>query len=351
VSVVKKKKMKAYRILELGKPPVLKEIYVPYPGQGELLIRMGGAGLCRTDLEVIDHGIEILPWKGPFTLGHENAGWVEILGPGVTGFEVGEAVISSCIHSCGHCEACLLGNDNYCESASARGLAEDGGLAEYMIADQRQLISLGSIDPGTYAPLSDAALTPYGAVDHARCKIPGNGIAVVIGIGGLGYYAVQFLRELTSARIIAVDISPERLDVAKNIGASDLVISDAEAMDKIMRLSEGKGVHAAFDFVGNDISMNLCAKVTRCMGIITVNGLGGGTLNFSWGNVKPGVDVRFSQGGSLAQMRSIIDLVRRDKISVEVQAFEFHQLYDALDALRNGKLKGRAVIKFAKSDE
>ena len=344
------KTMKAYRILELGKPPVLQEIQVPEPGPGEVLIRMGGAGLCRTDLEVIDHGVEILPWKGPFTLGHENAGWVESIGPGVSGFEVGEAVINSTIHSCGHCEACLMGNDNYCESVSARGLAEDGGLAEYMITDQRELISLGKLDPCIYAPLSDAALTPYASVDYARCKIPGNGIAVVIGVGGLGYYALQFVREMTSARIIAVDISRERLEIAKNLGADDVIIAGEDAADKIMQLTDGKGVHAVFDFVGNDPSMDLAAKVTRGNGIITINGLGGGALKFSWGNVQPGVDVRFSQGGSLVQLRSIIDLVRRDKISVEVQAFEFKQLYEALEALRKGTLKGRAVINIRKEN-
>lgn len=343
---MRKKQMKAYRIVELGKPPVLAEVEVPEPAHGEVLIRMGGAGLCRTDLEVIDHGVEILPWKGPFTMGHENAGWVEALGPGVDGITVGEAVICSCIRSCGHCEACITGNDNYCASVSSRGLAEDGGMAEYMIAGRREIIPIGNLDPGLYAPLSDAALTPYGAVDYARHRIPGDGLAVVIGVGGLGYYAVQFLRELTSARIIAVDISEDRLATATTLGASDGVLAGADAADKILALSGDKGVHAAFDFVGNDASMALCAAVTRNPGMITVNGLGGGRLDFSWGTVKPGVDVRFSQGGSLNQLRSIVELIKRGRITVEVERFRFDQLDTALDGLRNGTLNGRAVINF-----
>ncbi len=338
------KTMKAYRIQELGKPPVLQEVDVPVPGSGEVLIKMGGAGLCRSDLEVIDHGVELLPWRGPFTMGHENAGWIEALGSGVSGFKVGESVICSCIRSCGHCEACVTGNDNYCEFVSSRGLAEDGGLAEYMIVEPRELVSLGDMDPRKYAPLADAGLTPYGAVDHARCKIPGNGIAVVIGVGGLGYYAVQFLRELTGARIIAVDVSPERLEVSKKLGVSDVVISGENAADTIMALSDGKGVHAVFDFVGNDATLDLCAKITRGQGIITVNGLGGGTFKATWGYLKPGIDFRFSQGGNLMQLRSMMDLVKRGRISVEVQEFEFSQLYEALDALREGSLKGRAVV-------
>jgi propanol-preferring alcohol dehydrogenase len=339
-----KKTMKAYRIVALGKPPVLEDVSIPEPAYGEVLIRMGGAGLCRTDLEVIDHGVEILPWRGPFTMGHENAGWVAALGPGVAGIDVGDAILCSCIRSCGYCEACITGNDNYCERVSSRGLAENGGMAEFMIAGRREIVPMGGLDPCVYAPLSDAALTPYGAVDHARSRIPGNGLAVVIGVGGLGYYAVQFLRELTSARIIAVDISPERLAVANDLGASDVLVADDKTADRIMQLSDGKGVHAAFDFVGNDASMALCAAVTRNPGVITVNGLGGGRLDFSWGNVKPGVDVRFSQGGSLIQLRSILDLVARGRISVEIERFGFDQLPKALDALRTGNLKGRAVI-------
>ncbi len=339
------KMMRAYRILELGTPPVLQDVEVPEPGTGEVLLRMGGAGICRTDLEVIDHGIELAPWIGPFTLGHENSGWVEQLGPGVSGFEVGEPVISSCMSSCGKCEACLSGSGNYCESMVARGLYKaDGGLAEFMIADHHQLISLGKENPIRYAPLTDAALSAYGAVDYARCKIPGDGIAVVIGVGGLGYYALQFVRELTSARIIAVDTSEERLTIAKQLGANDLIVSDKDAADKIMALTNNKGVHAVFDFVGIDATMALCAKITRALGIITINGLGGGTLPFFWGNVLPGIDVRFSSGGTLLQLQAIVDLVQRGKISIEYQEFGFDQLFEALDALRNGALSGRAVV-------
>lgn len=339
------KMMRAYRILELGKPPVLQKVEVPTPGTGEVLLRMGGAGICRTDLEVIDHGIALAPWIGPFTLGHENSGWVEQLGPGVSGFEIGEPVVSSCISSCGKCEPCLAGSGNYCESLLARGLyAADGGLAEFMIADQHQLISLGKENPIGYAPLTDAALSAYGAVDYARGKIPGDGIAVVIGVGGLGYYALQFVRELTGARIIAVDTSEKRLATAKQLGASDLVVSDKDAADNIMALTNNRGVHAVFDFVGIDATLALCAKITRALGIITINGLGGGTLKFSWGHVLPSIDVRFSQGGTLLQLKAIVDLVQQGKISIESQEFRFDQLFEALDALRNGTLTGRAVV-------
>ncbi|MDO5832555.1 MAG: alcohol dehydrogenase catalytic domain-containing protein, partial [Methanobrevibacter sp.] len=127
--------MKAWRINELGKPPVLEEVPIPEPGFGEILIKMKGAGMCRTDLEVIDEGFITVPFEGPFTFGHENAGTVAKLGPGVDTVEVGQNVIVDTLHACGKCQYCLSGRDNFCEVASARGLKEDGGMAEYMIAD------------------------------------------------------------------------------------------------------------------------------------------------------------------------------------------------------------------------
>ena len=142
--------MKAWRINELGKPPVMEEVPIPEPTFGEILIKMKGAGMCRTDLEVIDEGFITVPFEGPFTFGHENAGEVVKLGPGVDTVEVGQNVIVDTLHACGKCQYCLSGRDNFCEVASARGLKEDGGMAEYMIADAREVAPLGDLDPTEY---------------------------------------------------------------------------------------------------------------------------------------------------------------------------------------------------------
>ena len=216
--------MKAWRINELGKPPVLEDVPIPEPGFGEILIKMKGAGMCRTDLEVIDEGFITVPFEGPFTFGHENAGTVAKLGPGVDTVEVGQNVIVDTLHACGKCQYCLSGRDNFCEIASARGLKEDGGMAEYMIADAREVAPLGDLDPTEYVALADAGLSPYGAVQTAKPFIPNNGTAVVIGVGGLGFYCCQYLALTTSARVIVVNRSADKMAKMTNFGADELVV-------------------------------------------------------------------------------------------------------------------------------
>jgi alcohol dehydrogenase, propanol-preferring len=157
--------MSAYRLLAPGRAPEWCEVDIPVPRPGEVLVRMGGAGLCRTDLEIVDEHRCVLPFRAPFTLGHENAGWVESVGAGVTDLVHGEPVVVSTIKSCGHCRACVRGLDNFCATMSSRGLCEDGGIAPFMIADRRQLVPLGNLHPVQAAPLADAGLTAFAAAN------------------------------------------------------------------------------------------------------------------------------------------------------------------------------------------
>lgn len=342
------KKMKAYRLKELGKMPVVEEVDVPEPGFGQVLIKMAGAGLCHTDLLMTDDGIALQPWIGEFTLGHENAGWVEEVGPGVKGFEVGESVVVCATDSCGYCEACLSGHDNFCLNVNARGCqaGRDGGLAEYMLAPARQLVSLGKQDPTHFAALTDAALSPYASIVNAQTYIPANGYCVVVGVGGLGSYAVQLLKLTTSAKVIAIDINPHRRALAERLGADLVLDFDNHLAENIIQFTENRKINGYFDFVGSSESMNVGADVTKELGVITVNGLAGGTMDFTWGKVRPGVDVRFSSNGTIVQLRELVDLAKRGDLVIETQDFTFDQVPEALDELRNGRLQGRALIVF-----
>ncbi len=344
------KTMKAWRINELGKLPELEDVPIPEPGYGEILIKMTAAGMCRTDLEVIDEGFITVPFEGPFTLGHENAGTVAKLGPGVDTVEVGDSVIVDTLHACGKCNYCLSGRDNFCEIASARGLKEDGGMAEYMIADAREVAQLGDLDPTQYVALADAGLSPYGAVQTAKQYIPNNGTAVVIGVGGLGFYCTQYLDITTSARVIVVNRSYDRMAHMTDYGADELVVLDDDAYDKIMELTDGKGVDAVFDFVGRDNTLELAAKITKGLGIISILGLGGGTLPVSWTTIKPGVIVRLTQGGTITDLKEIMDLAKAGKIKVKATQYPFSKLIEALDDLRNSRVDGRAVLTFEEFD-
>ncbi|MGM0213473.1 alcohol dehydrogenase catalytic domain-containing protein [Enterococcus sp. AZ109] len=340
--------MKAYRLKKLGEMPVIEEVKVPEPGFGQVLIKMAGAGLCHTDLLMTDEGVELQPWIGEFTLGHENAGWIEKKGPGVKDFEIGESVVVCATDSCGYCEACLSGHDNFCLNVNARGCqaGRDGGLAEYMVAPARQLVSLGSLNPAQFAVLTDAALSPYASIVNAKNNIPANGYCVVLGVGGLGSYAVQLLKLTTSAKVIAVDINPERRALAERLGADCVFDFDEKLVDNIIEFTENRKVNAYFDFVGSSESMNVGAAVTKELGMITVNGLAGGTMDFTWGKVRPGVDVRFSSNGTIIQLGELVDLAKRGDLIIETQEFRFDQVPEALDELRHGRLRGRALIVF-----
>src|SRR5687767_331473 len=225
--------MRAVRFVGVGKHAEIAEVAQPEPGPGQVLIKIGGAGVCHSDLHVME---DDLGFKPPFTLGHENAGWVDQLGEGVTGFKKGEAVAVYGPWGCGRCHACQLSMENYCENWEALatfggGLGSDGGMAEYMLVPSaRLLVPLGTLAPAKAAPLGDAALTPYHAIKRALPALHGGSTAVVIGVGGLGHLAVQLLRALAPVHIVAADVDAAKLGQARSLGADEVVDNrDADA--------------------------------------------------------------------------------------------------------------------------
>jgi propanol-preferring alcohol dehydrogenase len=200
-------KMTAYRLVEWGHAPEYVDVEVPRPGPAEVLMKMGAAGLCGSDLHLLAAPPGAFPFQTPFTLGHENAGWIADRGPGATRFEIGAAVLASSGSSCGRCEQCLQGWDNYCwetvnmqtrmMSMRVRGIGRDGGLAQYVVVPERELVPLGSLSVQRAAPLADAGATSYHAVRSVLPVLIAGSTAVVIGAGGLGSYAIQYLRLLS----------------------------------------------------------------------------------------------------------------------------------------------------------
>ena len=234
--------MTAYQLVEWGAPPEFREVDVPTPATDEVLIRVAGVGLCHSDFLFLDTPPGIIPWELPFTLGHESAGWVEQLGADVDDLELGQPVAVAGIHSCGRCQYCLRGQDNYCpRGASGRGYGEDGGLAQFLVVPRRELVPLTTLDPRRVGPLTDAGATSYHAVKRAMPKLIPGSAAVVIGAGGLGSYAVQYLRRLTGAQVIAVDLVQQRLDLARELGAHDVLLSDDETPTRVRELTGGLG--------------------------------------------------------------------------------------------------------------
>jgi propanol-preferring alcohol dehydrogenase len=346
--------MRALQLVAWKSEPELVEVADPQPGPGQVVIRVGGAGACHSDLHLM-HEFEpgVVPWNPPFTLGHENAGWVHELGEGVSGFEVGQAVAVYGPWGCGTCSRCQLGIDIYCENPAGApipggggGLGLDGGMAEYMlIPAARHLIALpDGLDPVAAAPLTDAGLTPYHAIRRSWPKLIPGSTAVVIGVGGLGHLAIQILKATTSARIIAVDARPEARELASSLGADHVVEAGDGALDEIRGLTQGRGADAVFDFVGADATMALGAASARSLGDFTLVGLGGGTLPVSFFTVPYEVSIQSTYWGTRPELVEVLDLGARGLIRSEVTTFSLDEAVQVYRDLAQGLIKGRAVI-------
>src|SRR5712675_207746 len=243
----------------------------------DVVVRIGGAGVCRTDLHIVE-GIwrSKVDVKLPYIMGHENAGWVEAVGAGVTGVKVGDAVICHPLVTSGHCLACRRGDDMHAEESSFPGINANGGYAEYLRTGQRSLIKLPkSLAPKDVAPYTDAGLTAYRAAKKAsRHLLPGE-YAVVIGVGGLGHIGIQVLGALCAAEIIAVDRSDTSLELAKECGAHHLVKADGNELQRVLELTGGKGAEAVIDFVGEGDAVRTGLAMTRNAGFYYIVGYGG----------------------------------------------------------------------------
>jgi propanol-preferring alcohol dehydrogenase len=339
--------MKAYRMTAWQAQPTLCDVDVPSPGPGQVLVKIAGAGLCHSDLHVMDFPAGALPYSVPFTLGHENSGWVEAVGPGVQGISVGEQVLVYSVWGCGRCPVCLVGADNYCENVplfSGGGLGFDGGLASHMIVPSpRFLCPLGDLEPRRAAPLTDAGLSTYHAIKRSLSVLRPGSTAVVIGVGGLGQMAVQILKAISPASVIAVDLSQEKLALAKSLGADAVVISDERAVEHVRDLSRG-GAELVLDVVGSDTTLELAVGVSRRLGHLTVVGIAGGAFPFSYLGVPTELVVSSTFYGSIPELNEVIALATSGTIKTEVELFPLEQTSSAYDRLRAGKIRGRAVV-------
>jgi propanol-preferring alcohol dehydrogenase len=343
--------MKAYQLTAWQHPPELRDVPVPEPGPGQALVKVGGAGACHSDLHLMEWPEGRLPFELPFTLGHENAGWIEALGPGVEGFAPGDAVIVYGPWGCGRCAACRRSTENYCErqaeiGAFGGGLGRDGGMAEYLLVPSpRLLLELGDLDPRDAAPLTDAALTPYHAIKRALPLLGPSATALVIGVGGLGHMAVQILRVLTAAQIIAVDIDAAHRDLAVGAGADAALAPDDETIETVRHMTHGRGAQLVLDVVGSEDTLALGAACAAVAGHMTVIGLAGGTIAWAAMGVLPwACALTSTYWGSAAELGEVIDLARADHIHAHVERFTLDDADQAYTAMREGRLAGRAVI-------
>jgi alcohol dehydrogenase, propanol-preferring len=343
--------VKAYRLLTWKTAPEYCEVPQPDPGPGQVLVKVGAAGLCHSDLHVMNEfDAGVFNADLPFTLGHENAGWVEACGPGVSGLEIGEPVAVYGPLGCGRCARCQTGEENICDRLSELpgagwGLGVDGGLAQYMLVDSvRQLAPLGDLAPHLAAPLTDAAVTPYRAIRRSLDVLTPGSTALVIGVGGLGHIAIQLLRAMCSSTIIAVDAKPRARALAAEMGAHHVVAAGDGAAAEINELTKGRGVDLALDLVGMDATLALAFAVTRSGCRVMLVGAAGGTVPFSLWSPRFEVQVSSSSWGSINDLRDVIAMAGRGQIVPKVATYAFDEIPHAFHLLETGELEGRAVI-------
>lgn len=331
--------------------PSLKDVAKPIPGPGEVLLKVAGAGACHSDVAIFEDFTEDNPagLKPEFVLGHENSGWVEEVGEGVTGFEKGEAYLVYGPIGCGRCKACSRGQDTYCENVAtnpylASGLGRDGGMAEYMTVPARNLVPLGEADPIDAAPLSDAALTPYHAIKLSLGHLDGGGkFALVIGLGGLGLVAVQILRALTGATVIATDMKEDAMAEAEKLGAVT-VPGGEDQVARIREITGGRGVDAAFDFVGVTPTIDTAMASMAVQGRLTVVGIAGHPHSWSFYTAPYEVELTSTYWGTIEELHEVAQMYRDGQIVPQVTRYTMDQALEAYRALVDGKVSGRAVV-------
>src|SRR6201986_4398768 len=312
----------------------------------DVIVRIGGAGVCRTDL----HIVEVI-WRSrvdvklPYIMGHENAGWVEAVGPGVEGVKVGDVVICHPLVTSGHCIACRRGNDMHAEESSFPGINANGGYAEYLLTGERSLIKLPkSLAPKEVAPYTDAGLTAYRAAKKAsRHLLPGQ-FVTVIGAGGLGHIGIQVLAALCAAEIIVVDRSDTGLALGKECGAHHQVRADGGEVDAVMALTGGGGAEAVIDFVGEGDAVAKGLAMTANGGFYYIVGYGGKIDLPTIDMITTEKTIVGNLVGTYAELVELMALADRGLVKLHTREYKLSAANDALHDLHHGRVNGRAVL-------
>jgi NAD+-dependent secondary alcohol dehydrogenase Adh1 len=339
--------VKAVRLHKFNEMPVVDEVPDPeISGPLDVIVKIGGAGVCRTDLHIM-----LGQWDAavgtplPYILGHENAGWVHQVGSGVSNVAVGDTVILHPLVTCGLCRACRAGDDMHCENSAFPGLSRDGGMAEYLLTSARACVKLDpSTRPQDVAALADAGITAYHAVRKATPLLYPGTTAVVIGAGGLGHIGIQCLSALTATRIIVVDRNPDALKLAEQLGADHTVVGDGGQVDAVRDLTGGRGAHVVLDFVAEQGAEQDGWNMTGEAGSYFVIGYGG-TLHI------PTLDIISTERniignivGTYNDLAELMDLAQAGKVTLHTRTYPLDAAPDALADLDAGRVRGRAIL-------
>jgi len=339
--------MKAVQVVGYHQNLEIADVDKPTPtGPFDVIVKIGGAGVCRTDLHIIEG-----QWEAamnptlPYTIGHENAGWVHEVGSAVTNVQVGDTVILHPTPTCGLCRACRAGQDMHCINSTFPGLGVDGGMAEYLLTSARACVKLDpKTEPKDVAALADAGITAYHAVRKALPQLYPGTTCVLIGAGGLGHIGIQCLAALTATRIIVVDRNPAALKLAEQLGAHHTVVADGGQVAAVQELTDGGGADVVLDFVAEQGAENDGFAMTHSGGSYYVIGYGG-TLNI------PTLDIISTERniignivGTYNELAELMVLAQTGKVTLHTATYPLDAAVEAIQDLDAGRVRGRAIL-------
>ena len=339
--------MRAVRVTGYHAPLQMDDVPDPQvTGSHDVVVRIGGAGVCRTDLHILEgqwaekSGVAL-----PYTIGHENAGWVHAVGSAVTNVAEGDKVILHPLVTCGLCRACRRGDDVHCERSRFPGIDADGGYAELLLTSARSVVRIDdSLEPADVAALADAGLTAYHAVAKAARRLHPGDKVVLIGAGGLGHIGVQVMAALSPAEVIVLDRNPDAVALALTIGAHHGIVADGDHVEQVLELTGGAGAEQVIDFVGEGGSTAQGLRMTRRAGDYHVVGYGENVDVPTIDLISAEVNIIGNLVGSYSDLVALMALAAQQKVTLHTVQYPLEDYARAVDDLSAGRVRGRAIL-------
>ena len=339
--------MRAVQVTGYHQNLQLAEVPVPTPTEPfDVVVKIGGAGVCRTDLHILEgQWAEKSQVQLPYTIGHENAGWVHGIGSAVTNVGEGDKVIVHPLVTCGLCRACRSGDDVHCEASSFPGIDTNGGYAEYLKTSARSVVKIDeALEPADVAALADAGLTAYHAAAKAARRLTSRDRCVIIGAGGLGHIGIQVLKALSPAELIVVDRNPEAVKLAVSIGAHHGVVADGTHVEHVLELTDGNGAEAVIDFVGEGGSTGEGVRMLHRAGDYHVVGYGENINVPTIDIISTEINFIGNLVGSYNDLCDLMALAARGAVTLHTAKYRLDDFQSAIDDLDAGNVRGRAIL-------
>ena len=344
--------MRAIQLVRIGEVAPT-EVPEPTIGAGEVLVRVTAAGVCQTDIHVRRSTERMIP--DGIVLGHEMAGEVVEMADDVQHVELGDEVIVHPVWSCGVCRMCIAGQQNGCRNTGNRlypaptpGVSVDGGMADYVAVKASALVPAHGLDPAFAAVLTDAGIVPYHSINATKDLLRPGSTAVVIGIGGLGQFAVELLRELTAAYVIALDVKDAALVAVEDRVDHSFRSDDPDVAGQVLALTGEYGADVVLDLVGSSQTLALSGAIVAPYGAIRVPGLSDGVFPFETSQTSVslpwGASITRPYSGTHQDLHDLVAVALTGRIKANLTRYGFDDGMQAFDDLEAGKINGRAVI-------